>query len=92
MFCITKWTKNITDSGKDEYTGHLPKMKKRLMEKKGEIPELHKFRLLDADGEICAYGVSTNSNSFAPLDYYMHEYGCIDIQYRNPKTGKYETL
>ena len=92
MFCITKWTKNITDSGKDEYTGYLPKMKKRLMEEKGEIPELHKFRLLDDDGEIYAYGVSTNSSSFAPLDHYMYEYGCTEIQYRNPKTGRYETL
>lgn len=93
MYCITKWTKAITDSGKDEYTGRLATMKKKYAEKYGaEIPELHDFRLLDDDGEIYAYGKSTNADSFAPLDRYMYDYGCTEIQYKNKQTGKYETL
>lgn len=93
MYCITKWTKAITDSGKDEYTGRLATMKKKYTEKYGaEIPELHDFRLLDDDGEVYAYGKSTKADSFAPLDRYMYEYGCTEIQYTNKQTGKYETL
>lgn len=92
MFCITKWTKAITDSGKDEYTKRLPKMKEKLIEKYGEVPELFSFRLLDDDGEIYAYGKSTDNSSFAPLDRYMYDYGCTEIQYKNKVTGKYEAL
>lgn len=92
MFCITKWTKVITDSGKDEYTKRLPKMREKLIEKYGEVPELFSFRLLDDDGEIYAYGKSTDNSSFAPLDRYMYDYGCSEIQYKNKVTGKYETL
>lgn len=93
MYCITKWTKAITDSGKDEYTGKLASMKKKYADKYGkEPPELYDFRLLDDDGEIYAYGKSTRADSFAPLDKYAAWYGCCDIQYKNPKTGKYETL
>lgn len=92
MYCITKWCKAITDSGKDEYTGRLPKMKKHLMERDGIIPKLYDFRLLDDDGEVYGYGKSTNNSSFAPLDNYMYEYGCTEIQYKNPETGEYETL
>lgn len=92
MYCITKWCKSITDSGKDEYTGRLAKMKLRLKEETGSIPELYSFRLLDDDGEIYAYGKSTDDSSFAPLDRYMYSYGCTDIQYKNTKTGVYESL
>ena len=92
MYCITKWCKSITDSGKDEYTGKLQKMKQRLMKEHGFIPDLHSFRLLDDDGEVYAYGKSTNGSSFAPLDRYMPDYGCTEIQYKNQVTGIYETL
>ena len=95
MFCITKWCKTITDSGEDEYTGRLQKMKNRLLERDGKIPTLYDFRLLDDDGEVYAYGKSTDNSSegaFAPLDRYMYEYGCTEIQYKNIETGKYETL
>lgn len=92
MYCITKWCKSITDSGKDEYTGKLAGMKQRLLDEHGFLPELHKFRLLDDDGEVYAYGVGTNSSSFAPLDRFMPLYGCTEIQYKNPLTGVYETL
>lgn len=92
MFCITKWCAAITDSGKDEYTGRLKHMKERLNKEQGCVPELFTFRLLDDDGEIYAYGKSTKNDSFAPLDAYEGSYGCTEIQYRNPVTGKYETL
>lgn len=93
MYCITKWCKSITDSGRDEYTGRQAPMIKHYTEKYGEKPDaLHRFRLLDADEIIYAYGVSTEPDSFAPLDYYMPAYGCVEIQYKDPKTGKYETL
>lgn len=92
MYCITKWCKSITDSGKDEYTGRLSIMKDRLVSELGCVPQLYDFRLLDDDGEIYAYGKSTNDSSFAPLDRYMYDYGCTEIQYKNKTTGQYETL
>lgn len=92
MFCITKWCVAITDSGKDEYTGRLKHMKERLVKERGSVPELFTFRLLDADGEIYGYGKNTKKDDFEPLDVYEYQYGCTEIQYRNPATGKYETL
>lgn len=92
MYCITKWCKSITDSGKDEYTYRLPNLKRKCIEKFGSVPTLYDFRLLDDDGVIYAYGVSTDDSSFAPLDRYEPDYGCTEIQYKNPATGKYETL
>ena len=94
-YCITKWCKSITDSGKDEYTGHLAELKARLVEDLGKVPPLHNFRLLDDDGEVYAYGKSTDDSSedaFIPLDDFMYDYGVTEIQYKNPETGKYETL
>ena len=94
-FCITKWCKSITDSGKDEYTGDLAKLKARLTETIGSVPTLYDFRLLDDDGIVYAYGKSTDDSSedaFTPLDWYMYDYGCTEIQYKNPQTGVYETL
>lgn len=94
MYCITKWTKAITDSGKDEYTGRLAKMKENFANIYGKPitnDNLHDFRLLDDDGEVYAYGKST-TESFAPLDKYCDWYGCTEIQYKNKQTGKYETL
>lgn len=92
MYCITKWTKAITDSGKDEYTKRLPKMREKLIAECGAVPELFRFRLLDDDGEVYAYGVSTDNSSFSPLDRYMYDYGCTEIQYKDKLTGQYETL
>jgi len=92
MYCITKWTKHITDSHQDVYTHRLDHMKKRLAEKYGSVPPLYKFRLLDDDGIIYAYGVTSVPDTFAPLDKYMYDYGCTEIQYKNPETGVYETL
>ncbi len=92
MYTITKWCKAITDSGKDVYTGRLPVMKEKLKEQFGTIPELFDFRLLDDDGTVYAYGKGTDDSSFAPLDRYMYDYGCTEIQWKNKKTGCYETL
>lgn len=94
-FCITKWCKSITDSGKDEYTGNLNEMKARLIQDLGSVPELYDFRLLDDDGIVYAYGKSTDDSSedaFTPLDCYEYVYGCTEIQYKNKQTGAYETL
>ena len=77
---ITKWCKSITDSGKDEYTGR---------DTKGMT---ERFRLLDDDGTVFAYGKAKEGVDFEPLDYYMYEYGCTEIQYKNKETGEYETL
>ena len=92
MYCITKWCKSITGTGKDTYTGRLKRMKLKLIERTGSVPTLYHFRLLDDDGIVYAYGMSTDDSSFAPLDRYMYDYGCTEIQYKNPVTGKYETL
>ncbi len=94
-YCIEKWCKSITDSGKDEYTGSLVRMKTKLKGLYGEIPTLYKFRLLDDDGIVYAYGQATEcdtENAFAPLDRYEYDYGVTEIQYKNPDTGVYETL
>ena len=92
MYCITKWCKIITDDHKDHYTHRLEHMKKRLEAEEGSVPPLYSFRLLDDDGDIYAYGKGTNNSSFAPLDYYMYDYGVTEIQWKDPITGKYETL
>lgn len=77
---ITKWCKIITDSGEDEYTGR-------------DVSGCeYSFRLLDDDGNVYAYGMSNDDSSFEPLDYYAYNYGVTEIQYKNPKTGRYETL
>lgn len=76
---ITKWCKTITDSEKDEYTGRDV----------SGCP--FKFRLLDDDREVYAYG-KASEETFAPLDAYKYVYGCTEIQYKNLITGKYETL
>ncbi len=72
---ITKWTKHITDTGKDEKSKdiRLPIM-------------IHKFRLKDDDGLIYAYGYSTTNDeeeAFEPLDYLGELYGCTSIEYYN---------
>lgn len=44
---------------------------------------------------IDGYGYSNDDSSedaFIPLDRYQNDYGCTEIQYKNPKTGEYETL
>jgi hypothetical protein len=83
MFSITKWTKHVTDEGVDKTVAPKPK-------------DLNcKFRLLDGDGRIYAYGYSDSDDdedAFEPLDYYGPLYGVVEIQYKNPETGEYETL
>lgn len=79
-FTITKWTRHITDDGKD-----------KVVRPKPEHMD-HKFRLLDDDKVIYAYGYTTNPDSFAPLDRYQDAYGCVEIQYYNPVKKEWETL
>lgn len=95
MYCITKWTKHVTDSHQDQYTHRLPRMKEKLKAKYGSVPPLYRFRLLDDDGLVYAYGVSTDDSSesaFAPLDRYEYDYGVTEIQYYNQGTKTWETL
>lgn len=80
MFVITKWCSAITDDSRDKIVCSKPKDLK------------HKFRLLDDDGVVYAYGYSDDDSSFAPLDRYQPAYGCTELQYKNPENGKYETL
>lgn len=82
-FVITMWTKKITDSGKNEYT---------KVNYKG-YP--YKFRLLDDDEIVYAYGYSkTNNdeNAFLPLDCYEGAYGVTMIEYWNSETKEWEML
>lgn len=82
-FVITLWTKHITDSGKNERTGANHK----------EFP--YKFRLLDDDGIVYAYGyckTNDDEDAFNPLDYYMYDYGVVSIEYWNPVTKTWEEL
>lgn len=82
-FVMTKWCKEITDSGKNEYTGESTK----------GFP--YKFRLLDDDETIYGYGYSKTNNdedAFAPLDYYMYSLGVTIIEYWDNKTQTWEML
>ena len=57
------------------------------------LPDMiHKFRCRDDDGVTYFWGVCSDDNSFASLDFIGAEYGCTEIQYKNPVTGRYETL
>lgn len=53
---------------------------------------IHKFRCKDDDGVTYFWGVCSDDSSFAPLDTVGASVGCTEIQYKNPATGKYETL
>lgn len=92
-YCITKWTKAVTDSERDEYTHALPKFRETLKKELGEVPTLYDFRLLDGDGIIYAYGKATghdDEDAFTPLDDYTGDYGVTEIQYK--VNGVYKTL
>lgn len=43
----------------------------------------HRFRLLDDDGTVYAYGWSGDDSSFAPLDWAGPTWGCTSIEYWN---------
>lgn len=83
---LTKLCKTITEDKKDLYT------KKKL-----NTENIIKFRLLDDDKIIYAYGIMNkdwfdddNENGFEPLDYYMYNWGTTEIQLKID--GEYETL
>ena len=71
---------------------HPEDMRKMPIESDTSVKDTpYKFRLLDDDGEVYYYGVSSNSSSFAPLDDFgMPNDGCTEIQYK--KNGVWETL
>ncbi len=53
---------------------------------KGDKPEKfkHLFRLLDDDGDVYAYGWSSDNESelaFDPLDWAASQWGCTSIEY-----------
>lgn len=95
MYCITKWTKHVTDDGRDHYTGREKAMRERLADVVQRPVPLYEFRLLDDDGLVYAYGLSTENDTedaFRPLDRYQADYGVTEIQYKDPVTGAWETL
>ena len=84
MYFITTNCACISDSGEDE-----------LRNQSQSTEGMHKFRLLDDDGEIYFYGyckTCDDEDAFAPLDEYGAAFGCTEIQYLNEDTGEYETL
>lgn len=52
----------------------------------------YRFRLLDDDGVIYAYGCSADNSSFAPLDWAESVWGCTCIEYYDLETGEWEPL
>ena len=57
------------------------------------IPKMvHKFRVKDDDGVTYFWGVSSNPESFAPLDMVGADLGCTTIEYKDPETGRYTQL
>ena len=94
MFIITK---DLINNG--EYNNHVFVSTMNKGDKKQALIErltpkcIHKFRLLDDDGVIYLYGLSNSNDderAFIPLDYYMYDLGCTEIQYFN--NGVWETL
>lgn len=77
-FQMVKWTRHITDSGKDE----------ELREKPDDLN--HYFRLRDDDSIVYGYGYTDDSSSFEPLDHYGPLYGVTEIQYK--ENGQWKTL
>lgn len=63
--------------------------------KTGELP-VQQFKIYDADGEHYASGVLYDENDsasgFEPLNRLMYDYGATEIRYKNPSSGKFETL
>ena len=53
---------------------------------------LHKWRVMDGDGEIYYEGLSDDDSSFEPLDFATADAGCVSIEYYNPTTGFWEEL
>lgn len=51
---------------------------------------VHKFRILDDDGEVYCEGITNNSSTFKPLDFLTPLYGCTDIQYW--EDGQWQSL
>lgn len=81
VFCITKWTKHITDNGKAKFT---------MIEPAGDM--VHKFRLKDDDNIIYAYGFSNSDSSFAPMDAYQDSYGVTSIEYYDKDKKEWQVL
>lgn len=50
------------------------------------------FKTYDDDGIINYEGFATLATEFEPLGWAKVDVGSTEIRYRNPKTGKYETL
>ncbi len=74
--------KDLIDDG--EMVGHWWSMRKMTKERCNVICK-HKFRLLDDDDIVYFEGRSSDSSSFAALDWSMGQYGCTDIQYLEGK-------
>lgn len=55
-----------------------------------EMP--HRWRVLDADGEIYYAGRCSAPDSFAPLDWAQAYAGATDIEYIDPATGRWKSL
>lgn len=81
-YVITRWCKSITEDKRDHYV-NKDKVTKDMV---------HRFRLVDDDDVVYAYGVSTSDSSFWPLDEIGEAYGCTSIQYEDRITGRYEYL
>ena len=65
----------------------------RRFEKAGKFPDMpHRLRVCDDDGVTYFWGVCSDDSSFAPLEGDGYAYGCTYIEYKDPKTGKYEML
>lgn len=50
------------------------------------------FKTYDDDENINYEGFATPDTEFEPLDWAMADVGSTEIQYHDPKTGKYEIL
>ena len=53
---------------------------------------MYRYRIFDADGVLYYTGRCSDDSSFAPLDWARADAGATEIQYLNPKTGRWAGL
>lgn len=91
IFKIINENREVFDD--EKFSRKIRKTKEYSEEQLKELESkmIYHFRVLDDDNITYFWGVSSDNESFAPLNRVGLAYGCTKIQYKN-KYGKYETL
>lgn len=91
MWKITKDLITSEDELKEGKTW-VGKQSANWNDKKVENKEIHEFRLLDGDEIPYLEGVTTDCNSFAPLDHFEDMLGVVVMELKNKTTGEWDMM